>query len=295
MTTTLATPHGIAIPPLTPGSPAWLRTMSASKIAAVVGLSPYESRFSLWHRMAGLLGEQDQKAQLARGHYLEPGIRAWFCDQHPDWQISTTGSWRHPDEPLFTAAPDGEIVLPNGEVRGLEVKTAANDDEWGQPGSADVPAGYTCQAQWQMLVRGTRVTHFAVLSAYLTLTEYVVPYDADDAAYLVERARSFMDSLPGGPAEQRPDLDSHGATYEAVRKLHPDIADRKVEISADTALRYLLAIDAEKTATVECKAAKAALLDEMGDAKHALFNDLPIARRQPSKGGVALYSVKDKT
>jgi len=42
------------IPELEPGSAGWYQFMTASKVAAAMGLSPYESPFSLWHRMAGL-------------------------------------------------------------------------------------------------------------------------------------------------------------------------------------------------------------------------------------------------
>ena len=45
----------VLLPDLQPGSPDWQTRMTASKVAAVLGLSPWESRFSLWHRMSGLI------------------------------------------------------------------------------------------------------------------------------------------------------------------------------------------------------------------------------------------------
>jgi len=36
------TPSGVLVPRIEPGNPEWLRVMSASKIAAVLGLSPWE-------------------------------------------------------------------------------------------------------------------------------------------------------------------------------------------------------------------------------------------------------------
>lgn len=285
---------GVKLPPVEPGSPEWLATMSASKIAAVVGLSSYESRFSLWHRMAGLLpNEEPPAANLSRGHYLEAGVAAWFADQHPDWQIRPGGCWAAADEPLFTASPDRELVLPDGEVRGLELKTAADADEWGEPGTDEIPAGYKAQVQWQMFVRGTRVTHVAMLSCYLEFREYVVQYDAEDVEFLTTAAREFLDTLPGGPGERRPDIDLHDATYEAVRRLHPGIEDRDVEVPGDIALRYLASCEQLAAAKAEATGAKAALLDQMGNARRALLADRPIARRQPAKGdSVALYLVK---
>ena len=64
----------VPIPDMHPGDPEWLTVVSASKIAAVVGLSPYESAYSLWHLMAGNTEPQPNSAILERGHYLEPVI-----------------------------------------------------------------------------------------------------------------------------------------------------------------------------------------------------------------------------
>jgi len=293
MTAVAETLTGVPIPPLDPGSAEWMRHLSASKIAAVVGLSPYESRYSLWHRMAGRLPDVDTKPHLARGHYLEAGVAAWFADQHPDWNLRPGGCWAHPQQPLFTASPDREAVTADGEIVGVELKTAADNDEWGQPGTDEIPPGYAAQVQWQMYVRGTRRTHVAMLSCYLEFREYVVDYDPDDVAFLATEAEGFLASLPGGPAERRPSIDDHDATYDAVRQLHPLIEHRDVEVPTDVALRYLAAVPAEKDAARELTGAKAALLDAMGTARRALLADAPIARRQPGKGdAVSLYFVK---
>lgn len=100
-------PTGVLLGPrMEPGSPDWLATMSASKIAAVVGLSTYESRFSLWHRMSGLIDPEPDDDEKRRGHYLEPAIARWFADQHPEWVIEPTGTWGHQDRPWQTASPD---------------------------------------------------------------------------------------------------------------------------------------------------------------------------------------------
>lgn len=290
----LVVPTGIQIPDLEPGSDVWLQHMSASKVAAVLGLSPYESRFSLWHRMANLIPSEPDNPQLKRGHYLEPGVCAWFADQHPDWSIYPAGSWRHAQHERYTAAPDRLAALPSGEVRGVEVKTAADTDEWGQAGTDEIPVGVRAQVMWQMDVVGTRVTHVAVLSAYLDLREYVVTYDADEAAFIREQCQEFLDSLPTGPRPQRPDIDQHDATYEAIRQLHPDIEDRKAEIESDVALRYLAAVSAATAATAELTQAKALLLDQMANARRAVYLDRQIAIRKPARGGSVALQCTEK-
>lgn len=283
----------VQLPPLEPGSDAWLRTMSASKIAAVVGLSPWHSRFSLWHQMAGLLPREPDNAVFRRGHYLEPAIAAWFADQHPTWWVGAGHCWAREDEPLFTAAPDREAVMEDGMTTvGVEIKTENDVEEYGPDGSDEIPAHYRAQVQWQMYVRGTRVTHVAVLTKYLEFREYVVPYDEADAEYLADEARAFMASLPGGPAECRPDIDAHGATYTAVKRMHPGIEQRDVEVPQTVADQYLELDALSKTVDAEKRAATSKLLDIMGDARRATVGGVVVARRQPaSRGGVALYPI----
>ena len=56
----LDTPTGVLIGTFSPGSEEWLAAradgLGGSEVAAVLGLSPFESRFSLWHRKAGRVG-----------------------------------------------------------------------------------------------------------------------------------------------------------------------------------------------------------------------------------------------
>lgn len=278
MTAIMPVLAGVAIPPLLPGSAEWLRTMSASKIAAVVGLSPYESPFSLWHKMAGSV-QPDESDAMRRGHFLEQGVADWFAHEHPDWQVVSGGQWAHADEPLFTAAPDRELWVPDGAVEGLEIKTSAVSEEWGQPGTGEVPVYYRAQCMWQMYVRGTRRTHVAVLLPFLTFASYVIDYDEADALTLADAARAFMDSLPGGPSEERPSIDAHSATYDVIKALPAGVIDEAVEITPDLTDRYLAALADHKAAEVEKRHCTSLVLDLIGDRKHAECAGTRIATR----------------
>lgn len=289
----MTAPTGVLLGPrMEPGTDEWLRTMSASKIAAVVGLSTYESRFSLWHRMSGLLDQEPDDDQKRRGHYLEPAIAQWFADQHPDWVIEATGTWGHPDRPWQTASPD-RLVYRNvddpQDVALLELKSAATTDEWGDPGTDEIPVGYRAQVLWQMDTVGVYVCHIAVLTAYLEFVEYVVHYDADEAAYLRDRARQFMDTLPGQPGERRPSLDGSTATYQSVRELHPDIEPIDVEVDERLAISYRDALAQYKAAEAEKQRLTAEVLDAIGTGRRAVIPRVdgktePVAVRVPGRG-----------
>ena len=40
---------------LVPGSPEWQRTITASRVGAIMGASAYDSPTSIWHQLAGLV------------------------------------------------------------------------------------------------------------------------------------------------------------------------------------------------------------------------------------------------
>ena len=277
---------GKQIKPLKPGSAPWLRLMTGSKMAAVVGLSPWESPFSLWHRMAGAIDGQADSAILRRGHYLEPAILRWLADQHPDWTLLPGGMWQHPDDSRFAASPDAMAWSPTDGMRCIEAKTAANDEHWGRPGSDEIPVGYKVQVMWEMACSGARTTHIAVLTSRLAFAEYVIDYDADEVAFLYDKAWDFLASLPGGGAEVRPDIDSHDSTYQAVRHLHPDVDGQDVEIDRDLAAAYCSARHDLARAEAEATRTKSLLADALGTGKRARFQDQTIARRQAKGDGI---------
>lgn len=276
-----------------PGSAEWLRYMTASKIAAVVGTSPYESPFALWHRMHGDLPQQEQTEAMSLGHLLEPFLVQQAGVRHPDLEL-TTGRWVvHPRIEWAAATPDGFL----GDHALVEAKTARQAWEWREDPDAEaphrkigVPAGYYDQCQWQMWVTGRAVTYVSAL-VDMALTERVVPIDRGRIEYLIDAAERFMASLA---AHQAPPLDGSLHTYQAVRDLHPDIDDADIEIDGAVLARWLNARSALSLAEDENRRATSDLLDQMGSARRALLSGRPIARRQPARGGrVALYQISN--
>lgn len=271
---------GIPIEPMVPGSPLWLSKMSASKVAAVLGLSPYDSRFSLWHRMAGNVPHDPDGAtpELRRGHYLEPAIAHWFADQHPNAVVQPGGAWQHPECDWYTASPDRLISVPGTELlEGVECKTEADGDGWGDELTDQVPVEVRAQTMSQMDVVGTRRTYVAVLLPFLEFRQYVIEFDQAEADLIRFECEQFMAELQAGIL---PNLDAHAATLQTVRQLHPDI-DRlsDVELTPELYLDYTTACADEKAAKDAKRLATAQILDFMGNARRALWLGEPVAIR----------------
>ncbi|HEU5026622.1 MAG TPA: YqaJ viral recombinase family protein [Spirillospora sp.] len=291
--------NAVPLPDLVPGSPEWMTRMTASKVAAVLGLSPWESRFSLWHRMAGLVPPQEETTETRRGHYLEDAVAQWFADQHPaDFQLGPGGAWAHAERNWQAASPDrilwpwdcNEIPCPYDRPRALlEIKTTADDSEWGIAGSDEIPPYYRAQVVWQLDTLGLSTAYVAVLLPRLEFREYRIEYNPDEAAYIRAEARAFLDTLPGGPNEQRPDLDAHSATYVAVQQLHPEINGEDCPVPDHIGREFCDAVRTLNEAKAREQAARTALADHMGDAKRAVWLGKTIADRRPGKNGGTPY------
>lgn len=269
------------------GSDEWRQLITASKVAAILGVSPWESPRSLWLRMHGDIPWDDGNAATRRGQYLEDGILAWWRDQHgvahsncAEQPTYTLGDWA-------AATPDMATFLDPDEPNVLvEAKSTARMDEWGDPGTDVIPPYYLVQVQWQMHVSGVHRCYVPVLGPGLRFAEYLVKYDAKSGPLLEARCRTFYDSLT---ADEPPELDGSVATYEAIKTLHPDIdPDTTVETDIATGVEYITACTEAKAAETRARAAKTAALDAMGRAKYLAVNGQRIARRQPSRYGVSL-------
>jgi putative phage-type endonuclease len=257
------------------GSPEWLAarraTMNGSEIAAVMGISPYESAFSLWHRKAGNVGDVEQDDVMYWGNRLEDVVREEF-NQRNDRAFAPVGLFRHHARRWQGGGPDG---IDGDEL--YEGKTARYDEGWGEPGSDEIPVHYRAQVLWYLDVFGYRRCHVAVLVAGSDYREYLVEASPDEAEAMRAKARAFLDTLDAGVP---PPIDGHEATYEAVRELHPDIQPERVEIPAHIAVPYLQSLAAAQAATTEKRRCSALVVDAMGNAKDATYCGDVIARRQ---------------
>ena len=286
------------IPTHEPGSKPWHQqrrtALGGSEIAAVLGLSPFESKFALWHRKAGLVQPIGDKPEMEWGRRLESAIRQKWLDDHapgaghPDgeWASEMPGTRDEFDrwtpstflrDGWKIASPDWIVQKYDGtELRPIEVKHPLYDDEWGPSGSDQVPVYYLCQARWYMHVLNLNVCHFAVLIGACDYREYTVLQDAADVDLMVTAGREFLDSIAAGV---RPDIDGSDATYQVVRELHPDIDPEHIEISYDLAHQLVQADQLSKQAAEHRQQLVSEVLDVMGRAKHADVNGWRIAQR----------------
>jgi putative phage-type endonuclease len=281
--TAFTPPTGVLLGTYTPGTPEWDEAraglcITATEIAAVLGLSPWASPFSLWHKKAGLPTPPfESNPAVEWGNRLEDAVAQKFGDEHPELELRKTGTWRHRDRDWQRATPDRLA-----QDRLVEVKTSPFGDEWGPAGSDELPIYYRCQVQWQLDTLGLDVCHVALLVSGHDYREYVIEYDADDAKVMRDAAEEFLDTVRRGI---RPPIDGADATYQTIRVQPDGLDDVDVEIPLEDAARYEIAQLQHKATGEELTAARGILLDHIGTGKRAVVGERRIAYRIPKPDG----------
>ena len=232
---------------------------------------------------------------MSWGKRLEPVITARWRELNPDAGVlvadgctysSPVRHWQH-------AAPDalilGDYVYPYATGAnpvmvhgGLEAKYSLFGDGWGPSGTDEIPPYYRCQVVWCMDVFEVESWHVAVfIGGSAEFRTYLVRYDADEAGWLREQGLAFLTSLDGPP----PEIDGSGATYAAVKALHPDIdPSESVVIPQALCDAYDAAQAGMKDAKRKLNRTGGLVLDLMGSAKYA---DRPDGTRLASRSARA--------
>lgn len=280
----------------TPGTPDWAaaraRRIGGSEIAAVLGVSPWESYFGLWHRKVGNLGPIDDTLLLRMGRRMEPVIADEYAYQHPECELRDCGTYVHPERPWQLISPDRvRVDRDTGDWIPVEIKHPHPDEQWGRSGTDDIPVYYQAQVQQAMDVLGVE-RHIVV--AYCggdDWREYLIEYDAEDVAVLRARGEAFAAHVAaGGPL---PAIDGHRATYEAVMALHPDIDGSDLLIPAEIAEPFLATRQALDEVKEEAREAAARLADFMGTARRAIYGETKRGRPRSIACRMTHYSNPD--
>lgn len=316
MTNTATAPAAELMGVFTPGTSEWNEAraglcITATEIAAVLGLSPWQSRFSLWHKKAGLATPPVEVTPAMKwGSRLEDDVFEEYAERHPEHFVATTGTWRNIERPWQRATPDRLLypIGPNPAWDGTagiaahpigiaEAKTSPYGDDWGPDGTDQVPIYYRCQVIWQQDTLGLHArVPVCVLISGCEYRELYVDYDPDDAALMRKAARKFLDDVAAGV---RPAIDTSDATYQTIRVQPNGREDRDVEIPTELAAEYDANRAAVTAAEDQLRGTKSRLLDAIGNGYRAVDGERRIAYRTVKPDGTTKalqpYDRKKKT
>jgi putative phage-type endonuclease len=261
-----------------PGTPEWDDArrwrLGGSEISAVLGLSPFDSYFTLWWRKKGMVPPKPRTESMDWGNRLEPVVLQRFAEEHDGFRIQDVGSFVSDERSWQLASPDG--MHEDGQQL-VEAKTDHDwrphngEIGWGEAGTDEIPIYYRCQALWNLDVLGAHTCHIPVLNDGYRYREYVITRDERaerDIAKLVEAGAEFMTALIN---DKEPPLDGHTETLRMIREQHPDI-DYREDVLIDAELReaYLLAITEHWSTSALRQEVTVRILAQMGNARNAV-------------------------
>lgn len=261
-----------------------------SDIAAVVGVSKYQTAYQLWAQRTGLVPREDDGKNVKAkkwGTLLEPIILANYAAENPGLIIIPAPpgydmSWRHESNELQLGSPDAlSFTIQTGEWGIVESKTARYDDDWRDDKRAMVPpAYYRTQGQHYLDVFGFTLCVFTVL--FTGSEDHAIPMEADPDEQRINR-NLLTEFHVHVTAKQPPAFQGTDSEERTVRSLHPNIDGRAVDLGEDGAtLRSAYATHA--AAEAQLSRAKSAVLAKMGDAKIGNVDGVHLVSRQGRKG-----------
>jgi len=258
--------------------------IGASEIAAVCGLSQYQTPLHVYERKVGHLPEEDESDAMRRGKLLEPVVIAEWCHETGGEVIQApVPMLRHPEHPWRLATLDATVRYRT-PYEALECKSAnwRLKDQWGDVESDEVPTEYLCQCQWQMHVTSIDVCNLAVL------------FSAEEfRTYRIERNDSFIEELARAASEfwrrvelrdpPEPSWD-HDRTPELVNLLHGTVSDGVIvdltDTSRDSWAQYEALGQQIREFEKQRSELKARVLHEIGDHSGGDLGDGRFVRRK---------------
>ncbi|MDH2424846.1 lambda-exonuclease family protein [Sphaerisporangium sp. TRM90804] len=277
----------LVLPPGMDRTPEWhtarLVGVTASEVAALLGLSPYESPYSLYWRKLGALPQIRDNDSMSLGRTLEPWVADRFAEAHPHFHVRDAGLWQSTERPYQLATPDRLVhESPNSvaPVAVWEGKTSATYEGWGEAGTDEIPVHYRAQVLWQLDTLGLTEGYVSCLFLHSKqVRHYLVTYDERDVKLLRDAATNFVDRLNRKDA---PPIDDAAATARALQSLWPAVDqddEPEVEVPESLADHYERARRDLADAESRRDACENQLREILGDGKRAVAGDRKVCSR----------------
>jgi putative phage-type endonuclease len=273
------------------GSEAWHELRRAgiggSEIGTILGISRWESPFSLWAKKTKRIDNIVSNDAMEWGNRLEPVVLDKFQDSHPELSLHRKcGTWHAPGREWQRSNPDAIFETEDGEFGIVEVKTAMYEEDWHD----GPPRNYEAQVQWYLQTFGYKRAYIVVLFHGNKYEEYEIAANEFQQETSLAAAEAFRVYLL---EDRQPDFDGADATLQVVRRLNPNIDPDATEELGDLGVHYFNAVDDLNAAEAKANEMKSRVLDAMRTAKFgSVFGDVMVTRQ--SRGAGAPFLVNRK-
>ncbi|MGI6361476.1 MAG: YqaJ viral recombinase family protein [Bacillota bacterium] len=188
--------------------------LGGSDAAAILGLNPYETPYSVWADKLDLLPEKEDNESMRQGRDLEDYVAKRFCEETGKKVRRNNKIIHSKDYPWALANVDRMIV---GENAGLECKTTATLN-LKQFAKGEYPATYYCQCVHYMAVTGADKWYLAVLVLGKQFHVFEIERDEKEIESLMSEEGSFWKDYV--ETETPPGVDGLDPTGEALEFIY---------------------------------------------------------------------------
>lgn len=272
---------------------AWLESrrkgIGGSDVAALFGVSPWASPYTLYLDKLGQLPKRDDTAVLQVGHELEPLTRRLYMDATGREVVECQQQMQHPEHPWMLATRDG-IIAPCDDHSGEGVFEGKTTNPYSKGAWDDgPPLYYVLQATHYMVVSGCSWASIAVLvlGEKEPLLWADIELDTEFADMMVEAERKFW--VEHVEAQIPPEVDGHAATTRVLKELHPRDSGLIVELD-ESAMEWRDELVIAKASIKELGARK----DELENKVRAAMEDATFAVLPDGSGWSHKTSSRDE-
>lgn len=198
--------------------------IGGSDAAAVVGLNPYTSAFSLWAEKTGRLPGFEGNLATEVGTYLEEFVAQKFSQETGKKVRRVNQSILNDEYPWAIANIDRDIV---GEDAGLEIKTTSELNLKKFKGG-EYPTQYYAQMTHYLAVTGKKRWYLAVLIGNREFRVYILERDEDEIKALMEAEKAFWQHVV---TDTPPATDGSDSTGKTLNQLHPNSDGSVVDVA----------------------------------------------------------------
>ena len=195
----------------------WLKLrkgyIGGSDAAAVVGLNPYVSPYSLWAEKTGRVPGFEGNLTTEVGAYLEEFVAKLFERETGKKVRRQTAMMVNDEYPWACADVDRVIV---GEDAILEIKTTNSLSRMKKLRSGEYPEQYYCQMTHYLAVTGKKKAYLAALIGGKEFKWFELERDEDEISALMSMERAFWDLVQSDTPPAPIGIDADTETLDVI-------------------------------------------------------------------------------
>ena len=246
-------------------------SLGGSDAAAVLGVNPYASPYSVWAEKTGRVPDKPDNEAMRLGRDLEDYVAVRWQEKTGKKTRRVNAMMYNPAIPFAHANLDRWVV---GENAGLECKTTSVLN-LKQFRGGEYPDSYYAQCLHYMAVTGAERWYLAVLVMNKGLFCFTVERDELEISALLRQEKAFWELVE---SDTPPEPDGTEATEAALRGVFPG-GGAAIELTGQEALfdRYAELTAKKSDTEAQLNRLKQTLMAQLGNAEGATCGDWSVS------------------